>query len=217
MELEQDIAAQRAEIARLEWVVLQSKEAATAVKAERSRDIITKIVDDRKMLNEYGEELKKAQEKNRLSQIVAPIDGRIGQMVVHTVGGIVTAAQPLMDVVPEDAEIQVEAWAANKDIGFIQQGQEAEVKIETFSFQKYGTISAHVLDISPDAVEDKEKGRVYRVLLSLDKNSFIVNGHEVWVSPGMTATGEIKIKRKRIIEFFLDPFRQYKSEGLRER
>lgn len=217
LELEQDIKAEKAEIARLEWVVLQSKETGNSVKAERSREITTKIVDDRKVLNGYMEELKKAQEKDRLSRIIAPIDGRVGQMAVHTVGGIVTAAQPLMDVVPEEAQIQVEAWAANKDIGFIQQGQEAEVKIETFSFQKYGTVSGKVLDISPDAVEDKEKGRVYRVLLSLDKNSFQVNGHEVVVSPGMTATGEIKIKKKKIIEFFLDPFRQYQSEALRER
>jgi hemolysin D len=217
MELELDIVAQTAEFDRLEWVLLQSRESAATVKAERSRDIITKLVDDRKKLNEYMEELKKAQEKDRLSRILAPIDGRVSQLAVHTVGGIVTAAQPLMDVVPEDTEIQVEAWAANKDIGFIQQGQLAEVKIETFSFQKYGTLNAHVLEISPNAVEDKEKGRVYRVLLALDKNSFIVNSREVGISSGMTATGEIKIKQKRIIEFFLDPFRQYQSEALRER
>lgn len=70
--------------------------------------------------------------------------------------------------------------------------------------------------ISPDAIEDKEKGRVYRVVLEIDKNSFDVNGKEVALSPGMTATGEIKIS-KRIIEFFLDPFKQYQSEALRER
>ncbi len=74
-----------------------------------------------------------------------------------------------------------------------------------------------MVDISPDAVEDKEKGRVYRVMLSLDKNSFLVNDRYAAISPGMTATGEIKIRQKRIIEFFLDPFRQYQSEALRER
>jgi hemolysin D len=175
------------------------------------------MVDDRKQFQAYMEEVKKAEEIDRLSRIVAPIDGKVSQLAVHTVGGIVTAAQALMEIVPEDAEIQVEAWVANKDIGFIQQGQPAEVKIETFSFQRYGTIGATVVDISPDAVEDKEKGRVYRVLLSLDKNSFIVNDRKAAISSGMTATGEIKIKQKRIIEFFLDPFRQYQSEALRER
>ena len=217
MELEQDIVSQAAELDRLEWALKQGQEAILAIQAERNRDITTKLVEDRKQLQAYKEELKKVEEKDRLSHIVAPINGRVSQLAVHTVGGVVTAAQPIMEVVPEDAEIQVEAWAANKDIGFIQIGQEAEVKIETFSFQKFGTIDAKVLEISADAVEDKEKGRVYRVVLSLDKNSFIVNNHEVGISPGMTATGEIKIKQKRIIEFFLDPFRQYQSEALRER
>lgn len=217
MELEHNITAQASEIARLEWAVLQSQEAVATIQAERNRDITTKLVEDRKLFQSYMEEVKKAEEKDRLSRIVAPIDGKVSQLAIHTVGGVVTAAQPLLEIVPEDAELRVEAWVANKDIGFIQQGQSAEVKIETFSFQRYGTIDATVVDISPDAVEDKEKGRVYRVLLSLNKNSFIVNDRNVVVSPGMTATAEIKIRQKRIIEFFLDPFRQYQSEALRER
>lgn len=217
LELEHSMAAQLSEISRLEWAILQSQEAVAAIKAERNRDITSKLVDDRKQFQAYMEEVKKAEEKDRLSRIVAPIDGKVSQLAVHTVGGIVTAAQPLLEIVPENVELQVEAWVANKDIGFVQQGQPAEVKIETFSFQRYGTLGATVVDISPDAVEDKEKGRVYRVLLSLDKNSFIVNDRYAAISPGMTATGEIKIRQKRIIEFFLDPFRQYQSEALRER
>lgn len=217
LELEKDIEGQKSEISRLEWAVAQSKDVVAGIKAERIRDITNKLVDDRKLVQGYMEELKKAEEKNRLSHIVAPIDGRVSQLAVHTVGGVVTAAQPLLTVVPYDAEIQVEAWVANKDIGFVQKGQIAEVKVETFSFQKFGTILGEVVEISPDAIEDKEKGRVYRVLLSLDKKSFLVNDREVALVPGMTATGEIKIRKKRIIEFFLDPFRQYQSEALRER
>lgn len=122
-----------------------------------------------------------------------------------------------MAVVPEDASLEVEAWVANRDIGFVKPGQRAEIKIETFSFQKYGTIGADVVEISPDAIEDKEKGRVYRVALKLDKDNVLVNDKEVYLAPGMTVSAEIKIKQKRIIEFFLDPFRQYQSEALRER
>ncbi len=187
------------------------------VEAERSREIMTSIVDDRQKLSGFTEELKKAEEKDRLSHITAPIDGRVSRLDIHTVGGIVTPAQALMEIVPDEAVMQVEAWVENKDIGFIQPGQQAEVKVETFNFQKFGTIDANVVEVSPNAVEDKDKGRVYRVLMDFDKNSFNVNGKDVAISSGMTATGEIKIRKKRIIEFFLDPFRQYKSEALRER
>ena len=217
IELEQNIAAQTSEIARLEGAIANSQESAESIKAERNRENTSKLVEDRKQLQSYSEELKKAEEQDRLSHIVSPIDGRVGQLAVHTVGGIVTSAQALMEIVPDNAELQVEAWLANKDTGFVKKGQKAEVKIETFNFQKYGTVGAEVLEVSPNAVEDKEKGRVYRILLSLDKNSFIVNNEEVALTSGMTAIGEIKIKQKRIIEFFLDPFRRYQSEALRER
>ena len=217
IELQEDMQTQQAEIAKMQWAKVQAQQQMDSIVAERNRDITTTLVEDKKQLAAYQEELKKAQEKNRLSHITAPIDGRVSQLAIHTVGGVVTAAQGLMEIVPEDATLQVEAWVQNKDIGFVQTGQSAEVKVETFSFQKFGTIDAEITEISPNAVEDKDKGRVYRVMLDLEKNSFIVNGQEVGLSSGMTATGEIKIRQKRIIEFFLDPFRQYKSEALRER
>lgn len=217
VELGEDINAQQSEIAKLEWGLVQAQQQMDSINAERNRDITSSLVEDKKQLASYQEELKKAEEKDRLSHIVAPTDGRVSQLSVHTVGGVVTAAQGLMEIVPEDAVLQVEAWVQNKDIGFVQVGQSAEVKVETFSFQKFGTIDAKITEISPNAVEDKEKGRVYRVMLELDKNSFIVNGQEVPLGSGMTSTAEIKIRQKRIIEFFLDPFRQYKSEALRER
>ena len=96
-------------------------------------------------------------------------------------------------------------------------GQTAEAKVETFNFQRYGTIDATVTEISADATEDKTKGLVYRMMLRLERQDVDVSGQNAPLSPGMSATAEIKIRQKRIIEFFLDPFRKYKSEALRER
>ncbi|MDT8899786.1 HlyD family type I secretion periplasmic adaptor subunit [Anaeroselena agilis] len=217
LELEQNLSAQDAEIARNEWAVTQSLENLAYVRAEHDREIADKLVEDRKQLLALAEEMKKAEEKNRLSRLTSPVDGRVTQLAVHTVGGVVTAAQPLMVIVPADAGLLVEAWVANKDIGFVHAGQRAEVKIETFSFQKYGVIEAVVDEVSADAVEDKEKGRVYRITLRLGRDHMVVDGREVFLGPGMSATAEVKVRSKRIIEFFLDPFRQYKSEALRER
>jgi hemolysin D len=217
LELEQSLAAQNAEIQRAGYALAQSQESRQNIVAEREKEIATRIVESRKQLLSYTEDLKKAEEKNRLSRITAPIDGRVHQLAIHTIGGIVTAAQPLMMVVPEDGTIEVEAWVANKDIGFLKVGQKAAVKIETFSFQKYGTIDGEVAELSPDAVEDKDKGRVYRAIVKLNKDYVFLNDRPVYLSPGMSVTAEIKIRQKRIIEFFLDPFRTYQSEGLRER
>lgn len=217
IELEQSAAAQQSEIQRVSSALQQSLQEWAGIKSERDKEIATKVVDDRKQLRVYEDELKKAEQKNRQSTLVAPVDGRVAQLSVHTVGGVVTEAQALLVVVPDGTTMEVEAWAANKDIGFLRVGQTAEVKVETFNFQRYGTIDATVTEISADATEDKTKGLVYRMMLRLERQDVDVSGQNAALSPGMNATAEIKIRQKRIIEFFLDPFRKYKSEALRER
>jgi len=163
------------------------------------------------------EELKKAEEKHRLMQIRSPIDGIVQQLEIHTTGAVVTPAQPLLQVVPDTGMLQFEVWAINRDIGFIYEGQCAEIKVETFSFQKYGTLDAIVETVATEAVDDQQKGLIYRVLLSSDIDYFIVEGKKISLIPGMAVTAEIKTRQKRVIEFFLDPFRTYASEGFRER
>ena len=123
-----------------------------------------------------------------------------------------------MLIVPDDAQMEIEAWVANKDIGFVYDGQNAEIKVETFNFQKYGTLDATLAEVSSDAVEDKDKGLIYRVLLRTNIDYFaLANNRTVKLRPGMAVTAEIKTRQKRIIEYFMDPFIKYKSEGLRER
>lgn len=217
IELEQSVVAQRSEIQRMESALTQQIETKINLVTERERDLTNQLVENRRQLASWQEELKKAEQKTQLARITAPVDGRVSQLAVHTVGGVVTQAQPLLVVVPDGVGMEAEVWVANKDIGFVQPEQRAELKVETFNFQKFGTVGGVVAEISPDAVEDKDKGRVYRVILRLDRNEVNVDGRLAPLSPGMTVMGEIKIRQKRIIEFFLDPFKKYQSEGLRER
>ncbi len=217
IELEQNLLAQEAEMLKAEAALAESNESLKSLTAERNRDLSTKIVETRRRLQPALEELTKAEEKNRLTRLTAPIDGRVTQMVMHTIGGVVTEAQVLMVIVPNDVKLEVEAWVANQDIGFISKGLPAQVKVETFNFQKYGYLDAQVSEISADAIDDKSKGRVYRATLNLNRNYVNVGEQKVYLSPGMTVVAEIKTRKKRIIEFFLDPFRKYQDEGLRER
>jgi len=220
IEYQKNLQAQTSEIERAQGKLAEENEELATIQANYNKDIMTELVEARKQYNAYAEELKKAQETDRLSVITAPTSGRVNQLATHTVGGVVTEAQALMMIVPEDAVLEVEAWADNKDIGYIELGQKAEVKVETFDFQKFGVISGEVTEISPDAVTDstdKEKKNKYRLALTLDKNQVAVGSRKVNLTPGMNVSAEIKIKKKRIIDFFLDPFRQYKDEALRER
>ena len=191
------------------------------VDAAYHKDIMTALVEAKKEYYSITESIKKAEEDSRMAVIYAPISGRVYNLNVHTVGGIVTDAQALMQIVPEDAKLEFEVYADNKDIGFIRLGQDAEVKVETFNFQKFGMIEAKVDEISADAVNepsDPEKNKKFKLILKpSDKNTIDVFGKETDLNVGMNVTAEIKIKEKRIIDFFLDPFRRYTSEALRER
>lgn len=111
----------------------------------------------------------------------------------------------------------MEAFLENKDIGFVADGQQAEVKIETFPYTKYGMIHARVAHVSHDAINDDKRGLIYSTRVRLDKATVRVENKTVNLSPGMAVTVEIKTGRRRVIEYFLDPLMQYGRESLRER
>ena len=191
------------------------------VHASYQKDIMTALVEAKKEYYSIIESIKKADEDARMATVVAPTSGRVYNLSIHTVGGIVTDAQPLMQIVPEDVKLEFEVYADNKDIGFIKVGQTGEVKVETFNFQKFGMIDATVKEVSADAVNDAsdvEKNKRFKLILTPSgKDTIDVFGEEVPLAVGMNVSAEIKIKEKRIVDFFLDPFRQYTSEALRER
>ena len=126
-------------------------------------------------------------------------------------------AEPLMVVVPEGVVLEVHANVLNRDIGFVEVGQPAEVKVEAFPFTRYGLIDGEVVSLSADALVDEQLGPVYPMKVRLEEESIQVGDRWVGLSPGMTVTAEIKTGKRRAIEFFLAPLLRYRSEALRER
>jgi hemolysin D len=128
---------------------------------------------------------------------------------------------------------------SNRDIGFVEPGQQAEIKIATFNFTRYGLLHGKVLSVSHDAVgkddltepaKDKgqqvghgvrsssdDEGPVYAARLSLDRTAMQIEGKEVNLAPGMAVTAEIKTGERRIISYLLSPLRKYRQDALRER
>lgn len=163
------------------------------------------------------QDLLKADSRGKLMQLTSPVDGTVQQLVVHPVGGVVTPARPVMVIVPRDNPLEVEAFLENKDIGFVKPNQDAEVKIETFQYAKYGTLHAKVMSVSHDAINDEKRGLIYPMRVKMDKANINVDGASVSSSPGMAVSVEIKTGKRRVIEYFLSPLMQHTSESLRER
>ena len=221
IEYAKNAQAELESLSTIQAEIAEAEQNLANVDAAYKKDIMTALVEAKKEYYSITESIKKADEDARMATIVAPSSGRVYNLSVHTVGGIVTDAQPLMQIVPEDVTLEFEVYADNKDIGFIKPKMEAEVKVETFNFQKFGMVKADVEEISADAVNepnDPEKNKKFKLILKpSEKNSIDVFGEEVPLTVGMNVSAEIKIKEKRIVDFFLDPFRRYTSEALRER
>jgi len=164
-----------------------------------------------------GQDAKRAEAHSQLLQLTAPVDGTVQQLTVHTVGGVVPAAQPLMQIVPQENGVEVEAFMENKDVGFVEEGQRAEVKIDAFEYTKYGTIPAKVTHVSRDAIQDEKKGLIYSIKVALGKSRLQVEGKDMPLSAGMSVNVEIKTGTRRIIEYVLSPLIQHQRETLRER
>lgn len=217
IETRQDLLAQKAEVAKARHAKAENEMELDRAKSEWYSNISAKIVEDRKQLQAVEEELVKATEKHRLSKITSPIDGVVQQLEVHTIGAILTPAQPIMLIVPNAGGMEYEVWVPNKDIGFVREGQTAEIKVETFGFQRYGTLKGCVKSVATEAREDERRGLVYQAFLETSRDYYLVQDRKIRLLPGMAVTGEIKIRRKRIIEYFLDTFKKYVGEALRER
>ncbi len=217
IEQEADLAVQRGRIQEVAAAVNETRSQRRSLIAEARRINLDSINEGRQKAATWEQELKKADSRGRFLRLTAPVDGTVQQLAMHTVGGVVTSAQPLMQIVPRDHPLEIEALIENKDIGFVNAGQNAEVKVETFQFTKYGTLHAKVISVSHDAINDEKRGLVYSARAKMDRSSIDVDGTQVKLSPGMVVTVEVKIARRRVIEYFLSPLMQYGHEALRER
>lgn len=187
------------------------------VRSEFSKSNLEKLEEVEHKMQNIEQELIKARTRQKAQHLAAPVSGVVQQLAVHTVGGIVTPAQELMIIVPQSAQLEIEAYIENKDIGFVYEGQLAAIKLDAFPFTKYGTLDGKIIDLSDDSVTDEDKGFIYKARVSLKQTAMLVDGKKVKLSPGMAVSVEIKTGHRRLIEFFLAPLIKYKNESIRER
>lgn len=190
-------------------------------KAQVQHNFLSQVLlqrqENRKRSEALNQERIKAATRLKAYTLISPIDGVVQQLAVHTLGGIVTPAQQLMVIIPDEGVLEVEALVENRDIGFVREGQQVEVKIDAFPFTKYGIIEAQLTDLSNDAVTDEARGLVYKAKVMLKESRIRVERKWVNLSPGMTVTAEVKTGKRRLIEFFLAPLLRYRQESIRER
>ncbi len=176
-----------------------------------------KRVQAQRQISLLEQSIRKEQQRLNYLELKAPVDGVVQQLSVHTIGAVVNTAEPLLVIVPENTPLEIESMILNKDIGFVESGQVVEIKFEAFPFTRYGTVMGKLVSVSNDAIIHDQLGPVYKAKVTLDSQQITVDGKAINLSPGMTASIEVKTGTRRIIEFFLSPLLRYKDEAIRER
>jgi membrane fusion protein, hemolysin D len=203
--------------------------------AEYERGLFDDLAKAQQKAAGLAQDVIKAEQRTSLQKLTAPVEGVVQQLGIHTIGGVVTPAQALMAIVPVETRLEIEAMISNRDIGFVEVGQDAAIKVDTFNFTRYGLLSGKVVTVSHDAITrdkpmiDKPQGAetsrsepkgqelIYAARVSLDRTHMQIENKTVNLSPGMAVAVEIKTGSRRIISYLLSPLIRYKHESLRER
>jgi hemolysin D len=238
VEQQEELSVQNSHLHEAEAAVAAIRETRAQAVAEYRRTLSDELAKSEQKANGLAQDLIKAEQKTKLQQLTAPVDGVVQQLAIHTVGGVVTPAQSLLVIVPRDSKLEIEAMVSNRDIGFVQPGQEAEIKIDTFNFTRYGLLHGEVLSVSQDAIirdrqqnrsndqrlgtqndtsEPKDQDLNYSARISLERTQMQIDDRMVNLSPGMAVTVEIKTGSRTVISYLLSPLLRYKQESLRER
>lgn len=202
--LESSLSSQKQQIAQVESAIDNAKnQAAVSLNELRVSNTATAISQDNKII-ELENSLSRARVALEQTTIVAPVDGTVLSLKINTIGGVVSAAQIIAEITPLEESLVVEATLQSRDIGFVNVGQRVVVKVDAYSFQRYGYLSGRVQSISPDAIVNDKLGLIYRIKVKLDSLKTSKN-IELKIIPGMNSVVEITTGNRRAIEFLLDP------------
>lgn len=230
---QKDLEVQTSRLKEAEASVVASKAKLEETRAEFHRGILSDLAEATRKANGLAQDVAKSEQRTKYQALTAPIDGTVQQLAIHSVGGVVTPAQALLTIVPADSKMEIEAMVDNQDIGFVHPGQDAEIKIDTFNFTRYGLRHGKVVTLSQDAIPRDNAGKpdpskpsagdggasepAYAARVSLDQTQMQVDDKLLNLSPGMAVTVEIKTGTRRIIDYLLSPISRHRQESLRER
>jgi membrane fusion protein, adhesin transport system len=165
-------------------------------------------------LNALNEGAVALQDKVSKSQIKSPVRGRVQRLLANTVGGVVQPGKDIVEIVPLDDTLVLEARVQPRDIAFIRPGQAATVKFSAYDFSIYGGLEAKVENISPDTVIDERGNAFYLVRVRTAQAGFT---DKLPIIPGMTAEVDVLTGRKTVLSYLLKPVLKVRDGALRER
>lgn len=216
--LQAELKQAQAELSRLQAENKQNQAEAQAIQVQ-NRQKIQQLEVQKTQVQAQADQTEKLlkRAKTELKQLVftAPVDGVVLSLNIRNPGEVVQPGQIVAELAPQNAPLVLMAKLPNQEAGFIKTGQEVKVKLDSYPFQEYGIVSGKVFSISPDSKPDQQLGAVYLLQIALDRhNVTTADAQKIPFKPGQTATADIIIRRRRIVDILLDPIKQMQKGGL---
>jgi adhesin transport system membrane fusion protein len=177
-------------------------------------------------LSQTKENASAREDAFRRTTVRSPMKGVVKNVQVTTVGGVIQAGQPILEIVPTEDEMLVEAYVKPSEVAFLKVGQKAVVKLTAYDFNKYGGLDGVLEHLSPDTLRDERQKKpgnpveleegLYRIMVRVKETTGLRNGLKLTPTPGMTATVEIRTGQKSVLEYLFRPL-QNVTQALRER
>lgn len=209
-----DVEQTGAQIARVQAAIGEAQRKIQETELTFRNDARKDLAEVMGKLNALNEGAVALNDKVDKSQIKSPVRGRVQRLLANTVGGVVQPGKDIVEIVPLDDALVLEAKVAPRDIAFIHPGQPATVKFTAYDFSIYGGMEAVVENISPDTVVDEKGNAFYQVRVQTHRPSF---GEKMPIIPGMTAEVDILTGSKTVMSYLLKPLLKGKAYALRER
>lgn len=243
----ESLQTQQTALATQKGQLIEARAAQDVLAKERQKAIgafvaenAQKLSEAERQIDDFEQRSAKAQVKTGHMTLKSPIAGTVMGLTVTTKNQVLTTSEELMRIVPDDAGLEIECYAENKDIGFVKAGQEAIVKIESFPFTRYGSLDAVVTRVAHDAIPQPDVAqlegnptrapkssyfgggqRVQNLVFPItlqSKSAFMnIDGVPIPLSPGMSVTAEIKTGKRRILEYLFSPLVETASRAMKER
>ena len=149
--------------------------------------------------------------------VTSPVRGIVKQLLVNTIGGVIQPGSDLVEIVPLDDNLLIEARIRPQDIAFLHPGQEAMVKFTAYDYTIYGGLKAELVQIGADTVSDEEGNSFYVIQLRTDRSHLGSEEQPLLIIPGMVASVDIITGKKSVLSYLLKPIIRARAEALRER
>ena len=217
VELQGQIDSLAATIPKAKAAADEARQRIASRRAEHVAAVTEEINKRRQELNSLRESLSAGRDRVTRTELRAPVRSTVKQIYISTVGGVVKPGEPIMDLVPLDDTLVVEAKVKPQDVAFLRPGQEVMVKVSAYDFSIYGGIEGKLESISADTIEDKRGEHFYLVKVRTQKNAIVHHNEYLPIIPGMVVTADILIGKKTVLDYLLKPILKAKQNALRER